>query len=399
MKNKTNTYTETDKLYHFPIYGRYPITLEKGKGSTVWDIDGNKYIDAMAGIAVNSLGYKHPEITKAIKKQVDKLIHISNYFTSVPLTELEKKLNDLTGMDKMFFVNSGAEATEGAIKIARRYNFSIGRENPEIITMENAFHGRTLGTIAMGKEKYQTGFGPIPQGFVNAKLNDIDDFVSKINDKTGAIIIETIQGEGGVIPAEKEYLQAVRKICDEKNILMIMDEVQSGVGRSGYFFAYEYADIKPDIVCTAKGIASGFPMGAVFATDKVANSLSPGSHGTTFGGGPLACATSLATIKVMTENNFLDDVKEKGQYLFDQLRKKIGKNSNVKDIRGWGLMIGVELTQPSKPVIMDMLDNGVISNATAETVIRIVPPLVITKSEINKIVKTLKSSLVKIYGN
>lgn len=398
MKNKTNTYDTLDKLYHFPIYGRYPITLEKGKGSTVWDIDGNEYLDAMAGIAVNSLGYKHPEVTKAIKKQVDKLMHISNYFTSVPLVELEQLLSNVTGMDRMFFVNSGAEATEGAVKVARRYNHSIGRSNPEIITMENAFHGRTLATIAMGKEKYQKGFGPIPTGFVNAKLNDINDLQSKINEKTGAIIIETIQGEGGIQIASKEYLRAVRELCNIKNILMIMDEVQAGVGRTGHFFAYEYAGIQPDIVCTAKGIAAGFPMGAVFASNKIASSFEPGSHGTTFGGGPLACSASIATINTMMKKGFLENIREKGEYLSNLLEKKLGKNSHVKEIRGVGLMYGVELDFLAKPVILDMLENGVISNATADTVIRIVPPLVITKKEIGKLVRVMQKSIEKIYG-
>jgi acetylornithine/N-succinyldiaminopimelate aminotransferase len=393
-----NKYQELDKNYHFPLYGRYPITLEKGEGSKVWDTEGNEYLDALSGIAVNSLGYNHPAVVGAISEQASKLMHVSNFFSTPSLSELCEFFCKTTGMDKVFFCNSGAEATEGAVKVARKYNFTKGNENCEIISMENSFHGRTIATIAMGKAKYQEGFHPMPEGFKKAKLNDIEDLKSKITDKTGGIIIETIQGEGGIHLAEKEYLQEVRKICDEHNILLILDEVQCGIGRTGHFFAYEFAGIKPDIVCTAKGIAAGFPMGAVAATDEVAMAMEPGNHGTTFGGNPLASSVSLATLKTVSEPSFLKNVKENGEYFLDKLNQEIGNKEIVKAIRGRGLMIGVELKKPTKPVVLKMLEKKVIANAAADVVVRIVPPLIFTREEIDRVVRVLKESIEEVYG-
>lgn len=391
-------YQELDKEYHFPLYGRFPITLERGKGCKVWDTDDIEYLDALSGIAVNSLGYSHPNVLKAIKDQASKLIHVSNFFSTPSLSELCEFFCKTTGMDKVFFCNSGAEATEGAVKVARKYNFKKGKNNCEIISMENSFHGRTIATIAMGKPKYQEGFHPMPEGFKKAKLNDLEDLKSKINENTGAVIIETIQGEGGIHLAEKEYLQEVRKICDEHNILLILDEVQCGIGRTGHFFAYEFAGIKPDIVCTAKGIASGFPMGAVAATEDVAMAMEPGNHGTTFGGNPLGSSVALATLKTITEGDFLDLVKHKGEFFLERLQNAVGEHPKVKEIRGRGLMIGVELSESSKPVVMKMLEKRVIANAAADVVIRIVPPLIISKDEIDIVVDKLKESLEEVYG-
>lgn len=390
-------FQELDKEYHFNLYGRYPITMSHGKGSRLWDVDGKEYVDGLSGIAVCSLGHSHPKVVDAITKQASKLMHVSNFFVTEPLAELSKAICEFSGMDKVFFCNSGAEATEGAVKVARKYNSLNGKKGCDIISMENSFHGRTIATIAMGKKKYQEGFAPMPSGFIKSNLNDIEDLKSKITSNTGAIIIETIQGEGGVIVAELEYLKAVRKLCDENNILLIADEVQCGVGRTGYFYAFQEYGIKPDIVCSAKGVAAGFPMGAVLATKKVAASMEPGNHGTTFGGNPLACATSLATLNIVSQKEFLNEVIEKGNYFKNELNEKLKEFPIFKEVRGKGLMIGVEFTELTRPIVMKMLDKGVIVNATADTVIRIVPPLIITKEEIDIIVEKLVESIKELF--
>jgi len=320
-------------------------------------------------------------------------MHVSNFFTTEPLALVSKLICQKSGMDKVFFCNSGAEATEGAVKVARKYNSMNGKKACDIISMENSFHGRTIATIAMGKKKYQEGFEPMPTGFIKAELNNIEDLKSKITPNAGAIIIETIQGEGGIRVADVNYLQEARRICDENDILLIADEVQCGIGRTGYFYAYQEYNIKPDLVCSAKGIAAGFPMGAVLATDKVAACIEPGNHGTTFGGNPLACAVSLTTLNIVGQNEFLEEVKEKGKYFIEKLQNSLNNFSVFEEVRGTGLMIGVQLNIPSKPVVLKMLEKGVIVNSTSDTVIRIVPPLIITKSEIDTIVDTLVETL------
>lgn len=389
-------FQELDKKYHFNNYGRYPITLSHGKGSLLWDIEGKEYIDGLSGIAVCSLGHSHPKIVDAITAQANKLMHVSNFFVTQPLAEVSKLICELSGMDKVFFCNSGAEATEGAVKVARKYNNMNGRKSCDIISMENSFHGRTIATIAMGKKKYQEGFEPMPSGFLKANLNDIEDLKSKITPNTGAIIIETIQGEGGIFVADLEYLKQVRQLCDEHNILLIADEVQCGISRTGYFYAYQEYGIQPDIVCSAKGIAAGFPMGAVLATDKVAACIEPGNHGTTFGGNPLACAVSLATLDIVGKQDFLDSVKEKGEYFKNKLEENLKQFPIFQGIRGNGLMIGVQMSIPTRPIVLKMLEKGAIVNATADTVIRIVPPLIIEKEEIEKIIEILVESIKEL---
>lgn len=389
-------FQELDKKYHFNNYGRYPITLSHGKGSRLWDIEGREYIDGLSGIAVCSLGHSHPKIVEAITTQANKLMHVSNFFVTQPLAEVSKLICELSGMDKVFFCNSGAEATEGAVKVARKYNNMNGRKSCDIISMENSFHGRTIATIAMGKKKYQEGFEPMPSGFLKSKLNDIEDLKSKITPNTGAIIIETIQGEGGIFVADLEYLKQVRELCDKHNILLIADEVQCGISRTGYFYAYQEYGIKPDIVCSAKGIAAGFPMGAVLASEKVAACIEPGNHGTTFGGNPLACAVSLATLDIVGKQEFLNSVKEKGEYFKNQLEENLKQYSIFQGIRGKGLMLGIQMSVPTRPIVMKMLEKGVIVNATADTVIRIVPPLNIEKEDIDKIVEILVESIKEL---
>lgn len=384
---------ELENNYHFQIYNRYPVVLEKGEGSKVWDENGKEYIDALGGIAVNSLGYSHPEVLKTLNAQSQKLMHTSNFFYTKANSELAKKLSELSGMDKAFFVNSGAEATEGAIKLARYFNFKKGKPESEIISLENSFHGRTIGTIAIGQKKYQEGFGPFPGANKKAMINDVDSFIRAIGPRTGAVIIETIQGEGGVTVAEAEYLQQVQKICKERDILLIMDEVQSGNARTGELYAYQYSGIEPDIMCTAKGLAAGFPIGAVAAKEHVASVLEYGKHGSTFGGNPLACAIANTTLDIISKREFLDSVKEKGNYMLTSLKEKLSDHPKVKDIRGLGLMIGVDLNEESRPTALKMLENGVIVSATAQTVIRIVPPLIIEKDEMDKVIEVLIQSL------
>lgn len=390
-------FQELDKKYHFNNYGRYPVTMSHGKGSRLWDINGKEYIDGLSGIAVCSLGHAHPDIIEAISKQAAKLMHVSNFFVTEPLAELSQMICELSGMDKVFFCNSGAEATEGAVKVARKFNNINGKKACDIISMENSFHGRTIATIAMGKKKYQEGFEPLPSGFLKANLNDIEDLKSKITPNTGAIIIETIQGEGGVIVADLEYLKQVRILCDENNILLIADEVQCGIGRTGYFYAFQEYGIKPDLVCSAKGVAAGFPMGAVLATAKVAACIEPGNHGTTFGGNPLACATSLATLNIVSKKEFLNEVVEKGNYFRKELNDKLKDFHIFKEVRGKGLMIGVQMTEATRPIVVKMLEKGAIVNSTADTVIRIVPPLIITKEEIDIIIEKLVESIKDLF--
>lgn len=388
-----NKFQEIDNQYHFNTYARFPITMSHGKACTLWDIDGKEYLDGLAGIGVCSLGHSHPEIVKTICEQASKIMHVSNFFTTEPNALLTKFICEASGMDRAFFCNSGAEATEGAVKIARKYNSLNGREDCEVISMENSFHGRTLATITMGKKKYQEGFGPLPTGFVKANFNDIEDLKSKFSPKTGAIILEPIQGEGGVVVADFEYMKQVRELCDKHNILLIADEVQSGIGRTGYFFAFQEYNIKPDIVCSAKGIASGFPMGAILASEKVASCISAGNHGTTFGGNPLACAVSLTTLKIINNPDFLKEVREKGQYFKNKLENALKDFKEFNSIRAMGLMLGVQLNIPSRPIVLKMLEKGVIVNSTADSVIRILPPLIISYQEIDRIVDTLIDSL------
>lgn len=384
---------EIENNYHFQMYNRYPVVLEKGLGSKVWDENGKEYIDALSGIAVNALGYSHPDILEIMNEQASKLIHTSNFFYTKANSDLAKNLCELSGMDRAFFVNSGAEATEGAMKIARYYNYKKGKPESEIISLENSFHGRTIATIGIGQKKYQEGFGPLPGATKKAIINDIDSLIRAINQRTGAVIIETVQGEGGVTVANGDYLKEVQKICNDRGILLIMDEVQSGNSRTGELYAYQNYGIEPDIMCTAKGLAAGFPIGAVAAKEEVASILERGKHGSTFGGNPLACAIANKTLEIIANRDFLNQVKAKGKYFLSKLENLLKDNSKVKEIRGIGLMIGVELNEESRPIALKMLENGVIVSATAGTVIRIVPPLVINYDEIDKVIEVLVNCL------
>jgi len=386
-------YNNLDKKYYLQTFKRYPITFDHGKGSHIWDIEGNKYIDMLSGIAVNSVGHCHPKVVKAIQEQAAKLIHISNFYLSEPQVKLSKKLVELSGLDRVFFTNSGVESVEGAIKIARKYAHSIGRGGT-IISFENSFHGRTLATIATGKKAYQKGFEPIPKGFSQVPFNNIEAIKKVTDNNTAAIIIEPIQGEGGVNIVDKTFLKALREFCDEQRIVLIFDEIQCGIGRTGKMFAKEHFGVEPDIMTLAKALGSGVPIGAILSNEKVSAAIEFGDHGTTFGGNPLVCAASLATIEVVESENLMQQADEKGKWLKSEISAI--KNSNIKEVRGKGLMIGVEFNFETKPLVQKMLENGVLANATANNVLRLVPPLNISYEDLEAVIEVLKKSLKEI---
>lgn len=387
-----DTAQELANRYHFDLYNRYPITLTEGRGVYVKDTEGRQYLDALAGIAVNSLGHCHPRVVKAIQDQAAKLIHISNLYYNEPQSKLAELLVNVSGLERAFFCNSGAEAVEGSIKLARKYGSLHDKSGP-IISMENSFHGRTLGTIAMGRQKYQKGFAPIPEGFGRVPLNDIEALEAKVNENTVAVIIEPVQGEGGIRPAEESYLQAVRELCDQHGTLLILDEIQCGIARTGKMFAYQHAGIKPDIVASAKALGGGFPIGAVIAREEVASSFEYGDHGTTYGGNPLACAAAFAALSTIVEENLAEQAKKRGRYFKGKFGPVAEGWDAIKEIRGMGLMIGVELNFNGKKVVEHMMKRGVLSNCASDTVMRLVPPLIISEKEIDTIIDVLVESI------
>lgn len=388
-------YHKKDKQNYLPTFKRFPIAFKEGKGSRLWDVEGKEYIDMLGGIAVNCVGHCHPHVVKAIQDQAAKLIHISNFFVSPAQVELSEKLVKLSGLDNVFLCNSGAEAVEGSIKVARKYASKNGRGGT-IISMENSFHGRTLATIATGKKKYQKGFDPIPTGFLSVPFNDIETLKEKLNQEVAAILIEPIQGEGGINLAEEGYLKALRKLCDENNVLLIFDEVQCGIGRTGNWFAKDHYKIQPDIMALAKGLGGGMPIGAFLSNSKVRAAIDFGDHGTTFGGNPLACAASLATLEVIEKEDLCKLASERGAWFMGEITKLKNKFPWIKEVRGLGMMIGVELEKVAAPIVKDLLDNGVIANATADTVIRFVPPLNIAKEDLEKVLELTAKSLEKL---
>ena len=374
--------------YFINTFTRQPIVLDHGDGVKVTDIDGNEYLDMFAGIAVNALGHNHPKLVGAIQKQAEKLIHVSSIYYNEPALIYAKKLIDKTSFDRIFYANSGAEANEGAIKLAVKYT---GKS--EIISTVDSFHGRTLSTLAAtGHEEYHEAFKQIlPDNFINVEYNNIQAIRDAITDNTAAILIEPVQGEGGVNIPDKDYFKQIEEICHENSILLIVDEVQTGFGRCGTLFAHELYDIKPDILTTAKAIGGGVPMGAILATEKVAAGFVPGDHGTTFGGGPLVCAAANAVLDVIYEDNLLDNVVDVGAYFLDEL-KKLDKEVIV-EARGVGLMVGLELNKPGAEYVDKLREKGFLINCTAGNVLRFVPPLIITKDEIDEFIKALDEVL------
>lgn len=387
-------YHNIDKENYLPTFKRFPIAFKEGKGSRLWDVEGKEYIDMLAGIAVNSVGHCHPHVVKAIGEQAGKLIHISNFFVSPSQMALSEKLVSLSGLDKVFFCNSGAEAVEGSIKIARKYASKNGRGGT-IISMENSFHGRTLATIATGKKKYQNGFSPIPAGFMSVPFNNLNAVKEKLNNEVAAILIEPIQGEGGINLADPDYLKELRNLCDQNNILLIFDEVQCGIGRAGYWFAKDHYKVQADIMALAKGLGGGMPVGAFLCNNRVSDTIDFGDHGTTFGGNPLACAASLATLEVIEKENLCREALQKGEWLMDEFRKIKNRFSCIKDVRGLGLMIGIEMDRPAAPIVRELLEQGVIANVTADTVLRFVPPLNIDKEDLQKVLKLTEDCIQK----
>lgn len=386
-----------DKDDYIPVFARYNIVLDHGDGPYLYDTNGKKYIDYLAGIAVNVVGHNYKPLVDAISRQAAKMIHCSNlYYTEVQV-EAAEKLKKLSGMDKVFFGNSGAEANEGAIKLARKYATDIDPEKIQIISAIHSFHGRTLATLtATGQDHYHHGFGPLPEGFDYVPYNDIEALEAKMSDKTCAVMLEAIQGEGGVHVPDEDYLPKVRALCDKYNAVLIFDEVQCGMGRTGTFFGCQQFGVKPDIVTLAKGLAGGVPIGAFMATDKVASAFKPGDHGSTFGGNPLACAAACVVLDALTKDNLMGNAKEVGAYLkakFDAYKEKYP--ALIKEVRGRGLILGMELTRPGREIANECLDYGAIINCTAGNVLRFVPPLNITKAHVDELIAILDKVLPK----
>lgn len=386
-----NNMIEKGQQYIMGTYSQAPIVIEKGEGVYLTDNTGKKYIDMVSGIAVNSLGYRHPAIVKAIQEQAETLIHISNLYWNIPQIELAEKLCKASGLGKAFFCNSGAEANESAIKLARKY----GNGRSTIISMIQSFHGRTLGALkATGQTKYQNGFAPLPEGFKYTEANNIEMLDQMIDDDTCAIMLEVIQGEAGIIALDEAYLKHVESICQEKDILFIIDEVQTGMGRTGYAFAHQKFDLHPDIVTMAKAIAGGVPMGAMLAKDHVAAAFNPGDHASTFGGNPLAAHTACAVADIIFDDTFLAQVQEKGEYFAKRLAECVD-GKKVLEVRGRGLMLGLLLDDSVKPgdVVSAAAESGLLICTAGKQVLRFVPPLVISKDEIDEAVEILKKVL------
>ncbi|MBQ0012112.1 MAG: acetylornithine transaminase [Clostridiales bacterium] len=385
-----------DENVYMPVFGkRVPLVVDHGKGVYLYGTDGKKYMDMIGGIAVNTLGHSNGKLCKAISSQAKKVIHCCNYYYNEPQTMLAKKLVERSFADKVFFANSGAEANEGAIKLARGYWYKKGTPKPKIITATMSFHGRTMATIAAtGQEKFREPFGPVTPGFDYEPYNDINALKNAIDAQTGAIMLELIQGESGVHPADFEYIQNVRKLCTENKILMIIDEVQTGVGRTGTFFAYEQYGIQPDIVTLAKGLSGGVPVGAVLATNIVATGFGPGDHGSTFGGNPLACAAGLAVLEEIESKNLLTNATNISAFLFKKLSAVAKKTKKIADVRGKGLLIGIELDCGSaSETKMKLFEKGYLVSAIGSNVIRIAPPLILTKLQAMKFVSALQDVL------
>ena len=373
-------------------YGRVPIALERGQGCRVWDVNGKQYLDALGGIAVNTLGHNHPKLVPALQDQIAKLIHTSNYYHVPGQEQLAARLVELSGMTNVFFCNSGLEANEAALKIARKYGVDKGIARPEIVVYEKAFHGRSIATMsATGNPKIHSGFGPLVEGFIRVPVNDIDAIkaATEGNPNVVAVFFETIQGEGGLHPMRVDYLQQLRVLCDERGWLMMIDEVQCGMGRTGKWFAHQWAGIVPDVMPLAKGLGSGVPIGAVVAGPKAAHVLQPGNHGSTFGGNPLAMRAGNETIRIMQEDGLVEHAATVGAHLKAALQQAMGSLAGVQDIRGQGLMIGIELAKPCGVLVGRAADAGLLISVTADKVIRIVPPLILSTTEADEIVALL----------
>ena len=385
--------TTADPAAHLMnTYGRLPMTVSHGQGVYVWDTAGKRYLDALSGIAVNTLGHNHPKLVPALQDQVSKIMHSCNYY-HIPLQQqLADKLVALSGMRNVFFCNSGLEANEAALKMARKFGHDKGIERPEIVVYDKAFHGRSIATLsATGNPKIQQGFGPLVEGFIRVPLNDIAaiEKATAGNPNVVAVFFETIQGEGGINAMSAEYLRAVRQLCDERDWLLMIDEVQCGIGRTGKWFAHQWAGIHADVMPLAKGLGSGVPIGAVVAGPKAANIFQPGNHGTTFGGNPLAMRAGVETLRIMEEDGLLENASRVGKHLCDGLQRELAHVEGFKEIRGNGLMIGVDLDRPCGPLMGQALQAGLLLSVTADSVIRLLPALVMNEAEADEVVAIL----------
>ena len=377
--------------YLMGTYARQPISIVRGRGTKVYDLEGREYVDFVGGIAVNLLGHGHPDLVLAVQKQAAQLIHTSNLYYTEPQVRLAQMLVDHSFADQVFFCNSGAEANEAAIKLARRYSHDkYGAGRFEIITMKQSFHGRTMATLtATGQEKVQKGYEPLVPGFSYVTFNHLAELQHALTDKTAAIMLEPIQGEGGVHVVSREYLKAVRELCTQRDILLIFDEVQTGMGRTGTLFAYEQLNVQPDIMTLAKGLGGGVPIGACLATAPIAKTFGPGSHASTFGGNPLACAAALAVFRVLRDGRVLDQARRMGEYLSKGLSECKDRHHLVRDVRGLGLLQGMEVEMDAKTVVADCLKRGFLVNAVGEHVLRFIPPLIITQPEVDRLLEVL----------
>ncbi|MGN0131276.1 MAG: aspartate aminotransferase family protein [Lachnospiraceae bacterium] len=396
MSEKMKAYIDEAEQALLHTYNRYQVVLDKGEGVHLYDVDGKEYLDFCAGIAVFALGYGNKEYNDALKAQIDKVIHTSNYYYNVPAIEAAKKLKEISGMDRVFFTNSGAEAVEGAVKAARKYAYNKdGRTDHEIIAMNHSFHGRTMGALSVtGNPHYREAFEPMIGNIKFADMNDLESVKAQITDKTCAIIFETVQGEGGIYPATKEFLEGVRAICDEKDILLILDEIQCGMGRTGYMYAWQKYGVKPDIMTTAKALGCGVPVGAFLLNEKVGKaSLAAGDHGTTYGGNPLACAAICKVIELFEKEHVLENVKEVSVYLEEKLDELVAEYDEIETRRGAGLMQGLVFQKPVGEIITKALDEGLILINAGTNIIRFVPPLVISKKDVDDMIAILRKCL------
>lgn len=382
-----------DALMH--AYGRYDVTFDHGDGVHLYDVNNKEYLDFFSGIGVNSFGYNYPEYIESMEKQLHRLMHISNYFNTVEALEAAECVKKATQLDKVFFTNSGAEATEGALKLARKYYYlKHGKADSEIISFDHSFHGRTTGSVRLtGNEHYQKAFGPLIDGVKHARLNDLESVKALINDKTAGIIVEPVQGEGGVHVCTQEFLQGLRQLCNEHDIALILDEVQCGMGRTGTIMTYFQYDILPDIVCLAKGIGAGFPMGAFVGNAKFSKAMEPGDHGSTYGGNPMAGNACRTVFQILEEKNMLAHVQDISEYLIDKLDTLKEKYPVIKERRGLGLMVGLEFDRPVKDIVKTCLDNGLIVVTAGVNVVRMLPPFIIEEKDVDQMIEILDNAI------
>jgi predicted acetylornithine/succinylornithine family transaminase len=394
IEMKKEEWIEMSEKYIMTTYKRFPVVIERGLGVHLWDSEGRSYLDLVGGIAVCALGHSHPRVVAAIREQAENLTHISNYYHIEPQILLAAILVENSPLDKVFFCNSGAEANEAAIKLARRYASEKMDGKNEFVTMRNSFHGRTLATVtATGQENLQVGYSPLPAGFNYVPFNDLPALEAAITDKTCGVLVEPIQGEGGIVIPAPGYLQGIRRICDERGVLMIADEIQTGMGRTGMLFACDHEDVVPDIMTIAKALGNGFPIGAMLAKEHIAAAFVPGSHGSTFGGNPLACAAALAAVQAIFDEGVIDNSRVVGEYFLAKLLSLQEKHPVIKEVRGKGLMIGLEMTIPCAPLVLKCMEKGLLINCTNNNVLRFVPPLILARDDVDKAVKIMDEAM------